>query len=695
MNQLYLGVNDASAGTQLPTKQNNAQAKFKFYGQSPMGPIDTPMEVGAPELLNIFGIDLTDTTAPWYLPDHAAMHDIISSPANIIFERITDTNLAGPSKLYSTFCLIAELKTGDINARLSTGEIVAGTTTPGQYWDISFGQKVFPRTEISLTGAPQVYDLTTATTRVFPLFTMVSDGSGTKYSEVGVKLGSLPDVTKAMSNGEFNYDLSVYRPTRLKDMFKSDSERTSLGLNSKDLSGMPIKLDSMINRWINLTDTTLPIVNSGISEIIVHDRQVKNATHFIAAEELSVISTTPTLWNDGLYAASWDWFDIPFKTVTEIDTAAVIDSMINFIGLKSSKGVEYMKFRRGVGPVGAEAAGFIDNEIGTDGIIRFNPDPKSDLWLHDYGRVGMSFYRALGNKFDSYTNPDFVGNNVPLNKESIFLDCGYPWNVKKSMLKVLAGRNDCVLLMTAFYYDYNTNTPDERTIPDLLSMGTLIHNEAMLYPESVWFGTETCRVYIESEYGRHSTLPYAMNIPSIFDLAEKISKHSGAGNGIRKTTLNWSKAANKDLTTVKIKTDPLPPSLQKLFHSRGIGFTIVNDKRRRYRPGTYTVFGDKTSVLSSLSYALGITTVVKGKYYAEQAMEGDDTLNKGAFLAEYRRVLESRLNNDIFDGELTILLEPFYSAADAASNNSVSLKVTLSGTPPMKNFTSFIIAKQF
>lgn len=178
--------------------------------------------------------------------------------------------------------------------------------------------------------------------------------------------------------------------------------------------------------------------------------------------------------------------------------------------------------------------------------------------------------------------------------ESIVYDTGFPLQTKYDLLKFIAVRKDTAVILSTYDVDGADLTAEQEA-----SMGLTLRTMALMYPESVQYGTKTCRAAIVMGSGRLAGALDDRRYPITFELGIKMANFMGAANGI------WNSQARPDYSPGSIvnemydlSTGYMPVPVRYKNWDNGLIWTQAYDTERFHFPQMQTVYPDDTSIVN-------------------------------------------------------------------------------------------------
>lgn len=303
---------------------------------------------------------------------------------------------------------------------------------------------------------------------------------------------------------------------------------------------------------------------------------------------------------------------------------------------------------------------------GDDGLPMMangKPDKLEILRLFD----GMVKTEAL-----SFGQGEFPLLDMAKYPISAVWDSGFSVDTKLALLTIMARRKDTfVFLATQSAADYiGAATPENwKKIPvnsesDEQSLLEVLQNAALLYPESEIHNTPACRCAVVGHAGEVITQPGRQIMPLTAELAHKVSRYMGAGNG-RWTNGQAFDSEEKKIVEIQKKINLTSKTAQTYDKSWTNGLIWVQnwDTHSQFFPAYQTVYPDETSVLNSLITALGMCTIQKVAFNTWKYLTGNGSLTDRQ-LTQRSDELIRKDTVDRFDNRLVVIPSTQLTPAD-------------------------------
>lgn len=685
-----LGTKDNSTRPLPPTPKSFAQYVPKFYGWASKGTSSKGVLCSATKLRLLFGDEVLDVNSK------AATHVtpfLLNglSQTQCVFERVIDPNITTKANV----TLWAEVvdKQGDYTTykRNSDGAkttYLLKTDDNGvevSWYTSSVAEDYNPNNASTKYGVTPSYGGGPRGGNIYPVATFIARDFGKGYENEGFSmealLGAASDqLTLQQREGDDMHDSAMtYLFKRYTNVNGSrvavnnilDEPFVKFAIGYKEikdgLTGASLNLD---NKVVSLWDDTETFTKySDFDAPIMHQDSIKQLINKLIAAETrytggilgpNYANTNLVTWEDGLEAMSSEWFDFAIDDNQPSRMVNGQQSRINLLTGKSTMGVEYEYIRM---VAGVASYKYTPVNVGSGTTIWLG-GAAEEVWQD------LTFEQAVTAKLDKYTDPDFFGNIVPLNKESFFIDSGYSLDIKKKMCQVLGNRADVGVALSTYIAD-STKPTKKQDISEARAIGTILKNLLQLTPESAYFGTSVARAVVVVGSGMLADDSYSARLPLLYDLTHKLGKFAGALNGDFKSEYNFSHGLRSGISLLKdIDPDTITGGMKSKLWGSGMIYPEVRDIGDYYYPGTQTVYDDPTSVLNNLNVIVAICTITKLHHWVHGLMSGADNLTELAFIEETEKLMRLNLPSSKFGDTLKINNTCFITDGDRARGYS-------------------------
>ena len=253
-----------------------------------------------------------------------------------------------------------------------------------------------------------------------------------------------------------------------------------------------------------------------------------------------------------------------------------------------------------------------------------------------------------------------------------YLDTGFKLDTKKKMLNLIGKRKDIIALVCPF--DFSVGAVDADTE---YSISSALAAHARLQPESSEFGTPVIRAAIYGHSGRLINSAFKKQVPWIIDVATKIAKYMGAGDGKWKTQYAFDDPRNNRVDTMMNITIPYKDPNSRI-NDWALGVTTVqySDESVLFTPGWPTCYPDSTSVLNNIINAYIICDLEKVCMRAWTQLAGNSQLTNGLFIEKSNAIIRKELSGK-YDNRVVIVPETIFTDDDSDRGFSYSCKLNI------------------
>lgn len=317
--------------------------------------------------------------------------------------------------------------------------------------------------------------------------------------------------------------------------------------------------------------------------------------------------------------------------------------LVNFLTAVSAEGVPYYNVVRDGGLLFSESSTHYAMG-GSDGTL------TDAMFNQTVVRFVDEFNTSPMKLWDPY--------RVPI---SSFYDSGFPLPVKLKLCRLLALRDDInVYIATQTYGQPLLSETDE------YSIGQVIAQEMLSYPESVLHNTQTCRGRIMGQGGIRPALNVGQTIvPSItFHYAEQMANFAGARSG--ELDMIWlpslpSRNVVKGLTesNAQSKNEKMIDD----YWERGIIYAQYKDRADVFVPAYHTVYEDDTSSFNNDIVVFCMTDVIKICREVWTELTGQQGLSQESFILRSNTAISKRVETK-YRGLIRVTPDTYFTGVD-------------------------------
>jgi hypothetical protein len=381
------------------------------------------------------------------------------------------------------------------------------------------------------------------------------------------------------------------------------------------------------------------------------------------------------------------WYD-----VVDADEYLTEPGLINFLTLKSSKEVEYLGIEVDEAPTPT-----FDTNAG------ISTDPN---FVHATISTAAPFYLAGGTDGDEsleayeaqvvahlrdYNDPDSQLQEIGLNLETIMYDTGFTFDTKKAFINFIKIRRNTMIGLSTFI----ENKYDKPlTIAEEIAYGALLKNLLKLAPESTEFGTPVMRGFISAGSMDLIDGTYPRRVSTVFEIADKLSKRAGRGDGKFSANDKFDRIPGNFLTLGKnVKPEFIPNSIKNKMWQTGLIWPQAYDRVQYFFPAFQTVYSDDTSVLNNIETVLAICTIHTVNDWAWKHFTGTTSLTENSFKEAVEAFVTKNLKNR-FDGQYYITPTVYLTEGDRQRGYAWHLMVEIYANNMKTVMTSKVVARR-
>ena len=278
----------------------------------------------------------------------------------------------------------------------------------------------------------------------------------------------------------------------------------------------------------------------------------------------------------------------------------------------------------------------------------------------------LSVRAAVG----EYANPDSLLMDTAVHTESILYDTGFDIDTKLAMCKFIAERKDTAVVLSTYEVDsISSDAAGEH------STAVALRTKLMMYPESDYFGTATCRGVIVGRSGVLINSQYTGRLPLTIELAVMAAKFAGAGDGKWKPEVLFDRAPNNEIKLFKDISITFSPAKQRVKDwTVGLNYPMSFTRKTLYFPAIKTVYDNDTSVLTSFFAMMVCCELQKIGERTHRHFSGSVSLTNAQLI--------ERVNKDVlrqsagrFAGLVQIVPNAYISDGDDARGYSWTLPI--------------------
>ena len=318
--------------------------------------------------------------------------------------------------------------------------------------------------------------------------------------------------------------------------------------------------------------------------------------------------------------------------------------------------------------------------------IKFNQNYT--IWAKGGGDGTMSltnFSKSVGNKVTEYLDPNSLLQQSAYHCETFIHDSGFILEDKYKLLAFISRRKDTGVILSTY-----TVGGRELSVGEESSIGRALSIRAMLYPESIYYGTTACRAAVFSGYGECKAARYRYLLPLTIEIASKMADYQGASIGIWKEGKSYDTAANNRVRLFKkLRNCFRPANVRETDWNNGVNFVEYFDRADIYWPAMQTVYDNDTSVLNSLKTIVACISLQRAGQEAQRMFSGNASLTNAQYANEIVKYINEKVDGR-FDGAYVIVPETYYTTQDLARGYSYTTKIKIYA-PNMKTVQTLTV----
>lgn len=714
------GANDKSAKLLPPQPEKRSQHVPKYFVFAPKGPID-PMPIeGANTLFQLYGEEGFDSLSPFF--NHASRHmmTILGQANTCVVQRVIPEDVKGRSNMTIYIdvlpCKVPNyIRKGDgslsIDPDTEEPKIDANKPTiPGykikfikEYYegvDADLGKRVSkPGTMIgeALTEeefktifvngneyyAKNIGDDNKVYSTMYPLFEFKSAHYGSYYNNIGLSFDLIPyddqNPQWLKDNKALTYYMTLYTradetssPTVVKSVMSEPRVQFMFKKNAVDTVTKNILdfVTRLEQNYSNTTNTNMELRYLDYETPYIYYKHLDYVLKLFVQSEAPYITDKIQVFDDGIPATTASWFDF---TTTNTDQLLEYETyLFNIFNGKSSKGVQYFTVHMSDLPSNLKDEDHQQVLSVTESIPMY-------MSGGDDGTLDDTHYEKEVVKYLSeYLDKDSPVQNTATNVETILYDSGFTPATKLRLFDFIAVRKNTIVVACTQSHDLGEKYI---SLSDSRALASALVTRARLYPESTYFGTETCRAVVLMQSGLDKSGTSRDRLPMSFDLGVKAARMMGATNGIWNTTKRFDGKPNNIITELyDIQPKFIPASIKPLLWDIGVVWVEPADMYSYMYPAIKSVYQNDTSVLNSFYAIVAVATCATVSDDVWRNFTGSVPADRDVFIADVINFANKSLNGK-FGGIIEAVPDAFYSELDEIKGYSWQLVINLGGNP--------------
>ena len=296
-----------------------------------------------------------------------------------------------------------------------------------------------------------------------------------------------------------------------------------------------------------------------------------------------------------------------------------------------------------------------------------------------------TFDAGVKHQLDNYGDLEAKLLDTAIYPQSVIYDTGFSIETKKSFGVPIGRRKDMWVVVGTQDASQPQNKPSEDS-----SIAIALRTALRMYPESVIYGTSTCRAIVVPRSGYLLNSSYKGLLPLTVQLAQRCAAYMGAGTGIWANGKAFDMQPNNHITMFKgTNIQWTPVNAQSRDWDNGLVSIQNYDRRSQFFAGIQTVYDDDSSVLNS---SINMIVAVELQKVAERTwrdLTGISSLTPDQYTERSDRLIEDKVR-DKFDNRVIIVPETFYTPNDEQRGYSASANIHMYA-PNMKTVGTFTV----
>ena len=269
--------------------------------------------------------------------------------------------------------------------------------------------------------------------------------------------------------------------------------------------------------------------------------------------------------------------------------------------------------------------------------------------------------------------------------QSVFYDSGFSLETKKAFFVPMGRRKDVWVVVSTQDVSLPQNRPSEES-----SIAIALRTAARIYPESIIYGTATCRAIVHAQSGYLLNSTYKGLLPLSIEFAQKCARYMGAGIGSWTSGRAFDKPGNNHVRMFKnVNAEWQRINVRENDWRNGMVWVQNYDRRSLFWPGIQTVYDDDSSVLNAAANMMIAVELQKVAERTWRDLTGISYLTPEQFIERSDALIVERTQGR-FDGRVVIVPETFFTQNDEQRGYSWSCKIHMYA-PNMKTVGTFTV----
>ena len=292
---------------------------------------------------------------------------------------------------------------------------------------------------------------------------------------------------------------------------------------------------------------------------------------------------------------------------------------------------------------------------------------------------------AVGYQLENYGDLEAKTLDSAVYPESVFYDSGFTMTTKKKFFVPMGRRQDVWVVLSTQDVSLRQNRPSEES-----SIAIALRTAARMYPESVIYGTSTCRAITHGHSGYLLDSPFKGLLPLSLEFAQKCARYMGASIGSWKAGKAYDMPPNNHVRLFKgVNAEWKNVNVRSRDWDNGLVWVQNYDRRSLFWPGIQTVYDDDSSVLNAAANMMVAVELQKVAERTWRDLTGISYLTPEQFIERSDKLIKERTQGR-FDGRVVIVPETFFTANDEQRGYSWSCNIHMYA-PNMKTVGTFTV----
>tara|TARA_B100000929_G_scaffold100901_2_gene79670 strand:+ start:11779 stop:13902 length:2124 start_codon:yes stop_codon:yes gene_type:complete len=297
----------------------------------------------------------------------------------------------------------------------------------------------------------------------------------------------------------------------------------------------------------------------------------------------------------------------------------------------------------------------------------------------------QNFDDAVRFQLENYGDLDAKVLDDAMYPQSVLYDTGFTLDTKKAFFVPMGRRKDVYVVLSTQDVSQPQNRPSEES-----SIAIALRTAARMYPESVIYGTATCRAIVHGQSGYLLNSPYKGLLPLTIEFAQKCARYMGAGVGSWTSGRAFDMPGNNHVQMFKgVNAEWRSANVRGRDWDNGLVWVQNYDRRSLFWPGIQTVYDDDSSVLNSAANMIICVELQKVALRTWRDLTGISYLTPDQFIERSDALIKERTQGR-FDGRVVVEPETFFTQNDEQRGYSWSCNIHLYA-PNMKTVGTFTV----